>query len=241
MLKIDLHIHTVASGHAHSTILEYINRAKELKMKVIGFSDHGPSLECSLADEVYFKQAFRIPKVVNGIRVLKGAEANIINEEGEIDLPDPVLEKLDYVLAAFHFVTPYVDEGKEKNTKAMIKAIRSNRINILSHPFVIYDKCSYDLEKVAEEACKHDVLLEINTSYIKEHRLTEQLIHNIKLMLKIVRKNKKKVIVNSDSHNIWELGDDTALKKIQKKLKLEKELIINNYPEELFKLLKINE
>ena len=241
MLKIDLHIHTVASGHAHSTIAEYINRAKELKMKIIGISDHGPSLDCTLADVVYFKQAFRIPKIIDGIRVLKGVEANIINEKGDIDLPDTVLEKLDYVLAAFHFITPYKDAGEEKNTKAMINAIRSGKINILSHPFVNNNKFCYNLEKIAETACEHNVLLEVNTSYIKEHRLTDQLVENIKLMLKVVREHNKKVIVNSDSHNIWELGDDTPLKKIQSRLRLEKELIINNYPGELLKLLKIKQ
>jgi putative hydrolase len=41
MLKIDLHIHTIASGHAQNTILEFINQAKDLKMEVIGISDYG--------------------------------------------------------------------------------------------------------------------------------------------------------------------------------------------------------
>jgi predicted metal-dependent phosphoesterase TrpH len=35
MLKVDLHIHTVASGHAYNTILEYANGAKELKWKLL--------------------------------------------------------------------------------------------------------------------------------------------------------------------------------------------------------------
>ena len=42
MMKVDLHIHTVASGHAHNTILEYLTMAKKLEMSVIGISDHGP-------------------------------------------------------------------------------------------------------------------------------------------------------------------------------------------------------
>jgi putative hydrolase len=54
MLKIDLHLHTIASGHAYNTILEYVDQAKKLKMKMIGFADHGPSLNSVLKNDWYF-------------------------------------------------------------------------------------------------------------------------------------------------------------------------------------------
>lgn len=88
MLNIDLHLHTIASRHAYSTILEYINQAKKLKMKVIGISDHGPDTCSTLTDDIYFRTMDRIPSYVEGIRILKGAEANIINLNGDIDLSD---------------------------------------------------------------------------------------------------------------------------------------------------------
>jgi len=80
MLKIDLHIHTVASGHAHNTILEYMNQAKKLKMKAIGISDHGPNV----SSELYFRTLRRIPRKIGGLLIFKGIEANIINENGDI-------------------------------------------------------------------------------------------------------------------------------------------------------------
>lgn len=102
MLKIDLHIHTVASGHAHNTILEYINQVNKLKMKAIGISDHGPSDTESVVSRIYFLTIGRIPKKVDGVRILKGVEANIINVKGDIDVDDKVIERLDYVMANFH-------------------------------------------------------------------------------------------------------------------------------------------
>ena len=88
MLKIDLHLHTIASGHAYSTINEYIVQAKKNRMKIIGLADHGPVCSETIISEVYFKLMDRIPRTINGIRVLKGIEANI-NNNGGIDISDP--------------------------------------------------------------------------------------------------------------------------------------------------------
>jgi len=237
MLKVDLHIHTIFSGHAHSTILEYVNRAKELSMDIIGISDHGPTLYGVTTNDFYFGGMKRVPQVVDGLLVLKGIEANIVGPNGELDMADSILDKLDYVMAGFHKDVPYIDLGLEKNTEAMVKLIRSGRVNIITHPFVIKE-IAMDIKKVAEAACEHNVLLEINTSYLRSHRLTEHTIDDIKSMLKIVKQHHKKIIVNSDAHSIWELGDDESLEKLRGKIKLDDELIINNYPEKLLKLLK---
>lgn len=232
MLKIDLHIHTVASRHAHNTILEYINQAKILKMKVIGISDHGPSNSSTLTDLIYFKELRRIPEVINGVRVLKGAEANIISRKGEIDISDKVIETLDYVMAGLHSNTPYPPGDEKDNTEAVINTIMSGKASVITHPF-INGYLQTNIKQVSEAACKHGVLLELNLSYLYDRRLLPGNLDNLKIMIDIFRRHDKKIIVNSDSHNIWELGDDTVLKKYKKQIGLTDDLIINNYPKEL--------
>lgn len=243
MLKIDLHIHTIASRHAHNTILEYISQAKKMKMKVIGISDHGPAMQSTLTDEVYFKVLKRIPEKVNGIRILKGIEANIVDNKGGLDISDEAISFLDYVMANFHEKAVYKDKGMDKNTEAMIKTIQSGKINVITHLF--HNKnFPVDIEKIAEEACRNNVLLELDLYYIEKHinqKNSQNHWDDIKKMVQVVKKCKKKLIVNSDAHNIWELGDDAPLKKIKKEIDLTDSMIINNYPKELFKLLKINE
>jgi putative hydrolase len=238
MLKIDLHIHTLASGHAQNTILEYINQAKRLNMKVIGISDHGPSTD-SLANETYFVTLRRIPSKVNGVRILKGIEANIISPEGNIDISDNVINKLDYIMAGFHLNQLYSDKGEKENTEVIISAIRQGKINILTHPFVT-SIFPVDVRKVSEEACKNSVLLEVNLHYIKRFIKNKKVMSNLKTMIKVVKKNNKKVILGSDAHNIWELADDSAVTKIKKEIGLTDKSIINNYPDELFGILKCN-
>lgn len=236
MLKVDLHIHTVASRHAHNTILEYINQAKKLKMKIIGISDHGPQNSSTLADLVYFKELVRVPPVVNGIRVLKGVEANIIDHDGSIDIPERTIERLDYVMAGLHTGTPYQEAGARINTEAIIKAIMKGPTNIITHPFV-KTYLPLDTKKVSRAACRRGVLLELNLSYLHERSVTPEIVASLREMVNEVRRHNKKLIISSDAHNIWELGDDRRLKKYQKQIGLTDDLIINNYPKELFKVL----
>lgn len=243
MLKIDLHIHTIASGHAYNTILEYINRAKELKMKIIGFSEHGPSMNGS-ANKTYFNCLNRLPRKIGNLVILRGIEANVINKNGDIDISDKIIKnRLDYVMAGLHKGTGLKIGDEKYNTMALVNAIKSGKINMLSHPF-LNNIIPFDVERVCAEACRNNVLLEINihyvSDYISEPQTKKSIIENLKLLVQTVKHYKKKVIVNTDAHNIWELGDDSPLKKIKKEIGLTNDLIINNYPKELLKLLKIN-
>lgn len=238
MLKIDLHLHTVMSGHAHNTILEYINKAIELDMKIIGISDHGPASDGGLANNVYFMSLARLPREISGIRILRGIESNIINKKGEIDVTAKMEERLDYIMAGLHLRAGYNDKGNKGNTEAVLNTIRGGRIKILTHPFVTKD-FKFDVKKVAEEACKNNVLLSMDTSWMTERRIYPDTLLNLKTITDIVRKNNKKIIVSSDGHNIWEMADERPLEKIKSEIGLTDNLIINNYPEELMKFLEI--
>ncbi|MFH1192083.1 MAG: PHP domain-containing protein [bacterium] len=237
MLKIDLHLHTIVSGHAY-TILEYINRAKELRMDIIGFSDHGPSSDDAIINETYFSTMRRLPRVVDGITILRGVEANIINEAGNIDISEKVVSRLDYVMANFHDGTPYNDLGIKRNTQAMISAIKSGKINILSHSYFNYVG-KIDIKKISEEACRNNVLLEITMNTLQDYKITDEIISNIKIMLKTVKEYDKKIILSSDGHNIWEMADDAPLEKVKGIIGLTDDMIINNYPDEAMKVLGI--
>ena len=207
-------------------------------MEVIGILEHGPDLESTNADENYFSTLCRVPRLINGVRLLRGVESNIIDEKGNIDVSKNMLRDLDYIMVGFHKNAGYEDSGVKKNTEAMVGAIKSGKVDIITHPFMTA-QYKFDMKKIAEEACKNKVLLEINLHYIREKKLLEDTISNLKIIVKTVKKYKQKVILNSDSHNIWELGDDSSLGPVKKKIGLTDDMIINNYPKELFRLLKI--
>jgi len=119
--------------------------------------------------------------------------------------------------------------GREKNTNAIINCFKKYPIHILSHPDVMtYD---YDFEKVCESACENNVLLELNLSSFGK-------IKEGKSIIEIARKYKKKIIVNSDTHFLPEIGNDEILKKYWDELDMSDDIIINNYPDELKEFLE---
>ena len=49
-VELDMHTHTIASGHAYGTILEMIKEASEKEMKLIGIKDHAKGVSDATHD-----------------------------------------------------------------------------------------------------------------------------------------------------------------------------------------------
>ncbi len=236
MLKIDLHIHTIQSTHAYGSFYEVLKTAKSRRLKMIGIADHGPDTEGS-PGLIHFKMGRRAPKKYKGMDVLWGCESNMINKKGDIDLDESTIKRLDILLMGNHKNQTYKDQGKKANTEALIKCFNKYPILIFTHP--VYCEWEYDKEKVFKAAFDNNILLELNLSSLRAEELgyEKERIQNLKKMIDFVRKNNKKVIVNSDAHFLHEIGEDSPLKKQWNKLGLSNDLIINNYPGELKELI----
>ena len=83
-LLFDLHTHTVASGHAFSTLKENIEEAAAKGLKAMGTSDHYSAMPGS-AQPIYFTNFKAIKEKILGVRIFTGMEANIIDLEGKLD------------------------------------------------------------------------------------------------------------------------------------------------------------
>ncbi len=100
--QFDIHTHTIASGHASTaTITDMAKAAASKNLKMLGISDHGPAT-CGGGKPSYFRSLSYAQKERLGVEMLYGAEANILNNEGKLDLEDSILAKLDYVIASIH-------------------------------------------------------------------------------------------------------------------------------------------
>jgi putative hydrolase len=122
-LLADLHTHTIASGHAYSTVTELAVAAEARGLELIAVTDHGPTVPQG-AHLWYFWNLKVVPSVLNGVRILKGCEANpSLAEENGIDLPDVVLDKLDFVAVGFHPLTGFDERDRAKNTDALLRVM----------------------------------------------------------------------------------------------------------------------
>lgn len=229
---IDLHCHTISSGHAYSTVKENIEGAIESGIKILGISDHAPSMP-GTAHIYYFHNLRVLKEEINGIRILKGIEANIIDYQGNIDIDQELMEQLDYVIASLH--PPCIPFGsKEENTVTVIKAMENPYVKIIAHP----DDSRYplDYEKVVMAAKKNNVLLEVNNSSLNPNGYREGAWDNYRSMLALCKENKVNIILGSDAHIWYQVGVFNNCEKLLEEIDFPKELVAN-YNESILKSL----
>ncbi|MBN2823636.1 MAG: phosphatase [Coriobacteriia bacterium] len=159
-LLADLHTHTVASGHAYSTVSELSASAATRGLELIAVTDHGPGVPDG-PHPWYFWNLKVLPSVLGGVRILKGVEANpsMMTENG-IDLPDELLSVLDLVAVGLHPLSGFDERDEVKNTEAVLRAITNPYVDVLVHPG--NDDFPTDLDAVVACALEHDVIIELN-------------------------------------------------------------------------------
>jgi putative hydrolase len=197
----DLHVHTVASGHAYSTIGEITVAARDKGLQLVGMTDHGPALPGG--PHPYHFAALRfIPEMLNGVRVLKGVEANIVGE-GVLDLAENLLARLDLVLAGFHEGCDFDQRGREGNTRAVLALMENPRVHVITHPG--NPNFPLDYEVVARRGAETGTALEINnSSFVLSRKGSEG---NCREIARLCARFGTPVAVGSDAHIAGGVGE----------------------------------
>ena len=226
-LVADLHLHTISSGHAYSTLEEYIARAQELGLEAIGITDHGPIMP-GASHQYHFSNMRMIPKVVKGIRVYRGVEANIKNDQGELDYREDIFTELDIVMVAMHPRCGYDDQGEEKNTEVLFKALENPIINIIAHPG--NPKYPIKIEETVAKAKEKGVLIELNnSSFFSRKGSWERCV----AFAKEVKRQDWQVILGSDSHISTMLGGFDQVLLLMKEAGLTEKHVVNTSIEKI--------
>lgn len=232
-LVVDTHTHTVASSHAYSTILENVEYAKKNGMKMIGWTDHAHRMPGG-AHPWHFWNLRIIPRVVNGITVLKGVEANILDDKGNLDtLEDEDYSGLDFVIASIHssLIEP---STKEYHTNAYVNAIKNSNINIIGHPDDY--KYDFDVETVIKTAKEYSVAIEINNASLNIGRSD---INRVKELLKYCKDYEVYIACGSDAHFAFDVGNFSNVVPLLKECNFPEKLILNTDEKKFLKFLEI--
>lgn len=200
---VDTHSHTLASGHAYNTIQEMAVAAKEHGMEVICLTEHAPQMPGSCGN-FYFQNLRVLPRERWGIHTLFGVELNILNEQGEIDLPQVLLPKMDVVIASVHLPCYHGEVSKEALTKAAICAMENPYINIIGHPDD--SRTPVDYEEVVRAAKRTNTLLEVNNSSMRPDNFRQNAKENVREMLRLCEKYGVMITTGSDAHLDLDVG-----------------------------------
>ena len=236
----DYHTHSNYSD-GKATIDEIVMAAKRKGLKEVAITDHGPrSLVGGLKNP---KKILEVAWKIQGInatmedfKVLSGVEANIIDEDGQIDISPEVYEELDLLLIGLHplvctdslssfwnlvlknqarrFLKINNSRVVDLNTKALVGACIKYKPFAISHPGL---GMPIDISEVAKACAQNGVAYEINCAHL--YQTPEE--------LKIAAREGVDFVINSDAHFIETVGDLEAGLKIAMKAGIDKEKIKN--------------
>jgi DNA polymerase (family 10) len=165
-IKGDLHTHSDWTDGKYP-IEKMAEMAKEFGHEYICISDHTKTLAMTngLNEERLLEQMAEIDciqKEVPGIKILKGAEVNIL-KDGTLDIEDEVLAKLDVCGAAVH---SHFNMTEEEMTARIIRAMENPNVDIIYHPTgrIINKRDAYplDIDAVIAAAKRTGTMLEID-------------------------------------------------------------------------------
>ena len=192
---LDAHTHTVASGHAYSSLQEMAKAAADMGLEVLGITEHGPSVP-GTCPTLYFKNMFVVPRRMYGIRLLMGCEINILDTKGSLDLTDEQIGWLDIAIAGVH--AAWFKAGtKEENTQGLVNVIRNPKIHIISHPGD--GSCELDFEPLVLAAKEAHTLLEVNNHSLAPRRHKTVARDNNLEILRLCKKYEVPTILGSDA------------------------------------------
>ena len=226
-LIFDGHTHTVASGHAYSTILENVEYAKKKGLKVIAITDHAHMMPGG-AHPWHFWNLTNIPRMINGVIVLTGVEANILNPNGDLDIDlDRDYKLCEVKIASIHGGI-YEGATKEDNTKAYLNIIKNNKANIIGHPDDL--RFDFDIDEVIKAASEYNVAIGVNDASQRMGRSNRN--REIEI-LEACKKYKTKIVCSSDAHIALDVGNFEKIIPILKEVKFPEELILNTSKEKV--------
>lgn len=226
MIKGDYHTHTNASD-GKCPMKDNVKRAVELGLKEVAITEHSfGTLLCHLTYPKFdFEKVSQELKNRDGdIRVLVGVEGNLLNPNGDMDVPDSVVPHCDILQLGFHrFLQPKHLKGNlsfvlingfaprkkretlvDVNTKAYLSAMDRYPIDVLVH---LNHRALVDVAAVAKKAKEKNIYVELNEKHIS----------TLEKDIDVLVESGVNFIIGSDAHETAKIGKfDKVMKFVEK-------------------------
>ncbi len=225
-LKLDVHTHTVMSGHAYSTLQEMVAAAQQKNLDILGITEHAPGIP-GTCNPIYFRNLHVVPRQFGNLRLLLGAELNILDTKGTLDLDEYYYKMLDIRIAGIHLLC-WEGGTVEENTQGMINAIRNQWTQIISHPGDGTAELLF--EPIVLAAKESKTLLEINNSSLNPNRNKETALRNNLEILRLCKRYEVPVVLSSDAHISYAIADYSFIWPLLQETEFPDQLIMNYFP-----------
>lgn len=231
-LIADLHTHTCASTHAFSTLHEMQQQAQKIGLQALAITDHAVAVDDS-PHISHFHTITRLPTLLPGnFLLLKGAEVNVLDTKGTLDLDEKILKKLDWVVASIHQVC-VEPLHYQQATEAWLAIAQNPYVDMIGHSEE--GRYLYDYDLVTQEFSKTGKVVEMNASSCVARPGNEE---NQRQLALACKKNGTHIAINSDAHSLYELGNWQPIISMLEEIDFPPELIVNTSMKRLIRVLE---
>ncbi len=221
----DTHTHTVASGHAFSTLLENVAQAKRLGHRFLATTDHTEGMPQAPHRWFFENLPGSVPRILDDVVILRGCEANI-REDGTLDLREDILEGLDWVIASMHQHVLPAGLGEDVYTQLWLRMAEEPSVDVFGHMGQPKYRCDY--RAVVEAMAKHRKILEVNSASSRVRKGSEE---NCLELLRLCREYGVEVVLSTDAHFAAIIGQVEPSVELVRRADFPEELILNlDYP-----------
>lgn len=202
-LRGDLHAHTKESD-GHDSLEAMAEAARAHGLHYLAITEHSQRLALArgLDADRLARQIDQIDELnarLSGIVLLKGVEVDIL-EDGTLDLPDALLQRLDLVVGAVHH---RFDLTRDVQTERLLRAMDHPYFSVLAHPTgrLFDERPAYeiDLPRVIRKAKERGCFLELNAHPAR--------LDMADIACRMARDEGVLVSINSDAHSTLEFDN----------------------------------
>lgn len=217
----ETHSHTVACSHAYSTITENARAAAQKGLHFLCVTEHGPAMKDG-PHEWFFKNLPQaVPDELEGISILRGAEANILDYQGTLDIPDTDLNRLDWVIASYHTVC--CEPGsKQEHTNGWLSVASNPLVDVIGHCGDA--RFDFDFDTVIAAFAQYGKIVEINAHSFDCRPGSKKRCREVALLCK---KYKVPVVCSSDAHFYTQIGKVQPALDMLREIEFPEEMILN--------------
>lgn len=234
-LIADLHTHNLSTTHAYNTCAEMAAQARELGYAVLAVTDHGPAMP-DAPHLWHFGNLTALPRMLEGVVLLRGAEANVMDVDGGLDFDQRELAGMEWVVASIHSpCVPGLLTEKEA-TRLWLHVAENPYVDLIGHSEQQNYKYDYDL--VTRAFARNHKIVEMNGN---SFAVRKDGIPNMKSLLLACMKNGCKVALDSDAHSTLQMRANMAhLLSLLQEVEFPPELLVNGSRENLVNELKLH-
>lgn len=217
----DLHTHTIYSTHAYSTVTENAAAAARKGLLAIAMTDHSLSTP-EPGHHWHFTNMRVLPPYIEGVRVFRGIEVNVLQHDGTLDTPAEMLEKMELVIASMHNTIMTLGTIEEITT-AWLAIAANPHVDIIGHCGT--PTFAFDYERVIPEFGRQGKLVEINEGTF---RVRSDSFENCRRVALLCKQHGVHIVVNSDSHYHDHIGQYDKSIAMLREIEFPAELIVNS-------------